>query len=203
MAFGSPYLSVSLHFSRSLKVQPRALTVYIFLPGTYGVLVSCSTDSSGARKKRTRVSFEEEPSKLPSWPRPRSKRLPLRMTGTRRSPTTTGSRRSTFTQRQSSWIQRCQHTIQIGLRYSCDISPARGAARVTKFLQANIKSEAYGYAIADATKAIELDPNFVKVRCHLHVNMASLRPGLLPISWLHSNAAFRHISAEPLPTLRS
>lgn len=30
--------------------------------------------------------------------------------------------------------------------------------------QANIKSEAFGYAIADATKAIELDPNFVKVR---------------------------------------
>jgi serine/threonine-protein phosphatase 5 len=28
--------------------------------------------------------------------------------------------------------------------------------------QANIKSEAYGYAIADATKAIEIDPNFVK-----------------------------------------
>ncbi|CZT46178.1 phosphoprotein phosphatase (serine/threonine specific protein phosphatase) [Rhynchosporium secalis] len=28
--------------------------------------------------------------------------------------------------------------------------------------QANIKSEAYGYAIVDATKAIELDPNFVK-----------------------------------------
>ncbi|KAH8683055.1 serine/threonine-protein phosphatase-like protein 5 [Tricladium varicosporioides] len=28
--------------------------------------------------------------------------------------------------------------------------------------QANIRSEAYGYAIADATKAIELDPNFVK-----------------------------------------
>jgi hypothetical protein len=31
-------------------------------------------------------------------------------------------------------------------------------------LQANIKSEAYGYAIADATKAIELNPDFVKVR---------------------------------------
>jgi hypothetical protein len=31
-------------------------------------------------------------------------------------------------------------------------------------LQANIKSEAYGYAIADATKAIELNPKFVKVR---------------------------------------
>lgn len=30
-------------------------------------------------------------------------------------------------------------------------------------LQANIKSEAYGYAIADATKAIELNPEFVKV----------------------------------------
>jgi serine/threonine-protein phosphatase 5 len=30
-------------------------------------------------------------------------------------------------------------------------------------MQANIKSEAYGYAISDATKAIELDPNFVKV----------------------------------------
>ena len=30
--------------------------------------------------------------------------------------------------------------------------------------QANIKLEAYGYALADATKAIELDPNYVKVR---------------------------------------
>ncbi|KMU90671.1 serine/threonine-protein phosphatase PP1 isozyme 3 [Coccidioides immitis H538.4] len=28
--------------------------------------------------------------------------------------------------------------------------------------QANIKLEAYGYAIADATKAIELDPSYVK-----------------------------------------
>jgi hypothetical protein len=73
---------------------------------------------------------------------------------------------------------------------------------VTKFLQANIKSEAYGYAIADATKAIELDPNFVKVCCHFHVNMASLGSDLLPISWLYSNTAFRPISAEPLPTLR-
>jgi hypothetical protein len=34
---------------------------------------------------------------------------------------------------------------------------------VTNSEKANIKSEAYGYAIADATKAIELDPNFVKV----------------------------------------
>lgn len=30
--------------------------------------------------------------------------------------------------------------------------------------QAQIKLEAYGYAVADASKAIELDPNFVKVR---------------------------------------
>jgi serine/threonine-protein phosphatase 5 len=29
--------------------------------------------------------------------------------------------------------------------------------------QAHIKAEAYGYAIEDATKAIELDPSFVKV----------------------------------------
>jgi len=29
--------------------------------------------------------------------------------------------------------------------------------------QTNIKLESYGYAIADATKAIELDPNFIKV----------------------------------------
>jgi serine/threonine-protein phosphatase 5 len=30
--------------------------------------------------------------------------------------------------------------------------------------QAHIKLEAYGYAIADATKALELDPGYVKVR---------------------------------------
>ena len=29
--------------------------------------------------------------------------------------------------------------------------------------QTNIKLEAYGYAIADATKAIEIDPTFIKV----------------------------------------
>ena len=29
--------------------------------------------------------------------------------------------------------------------------------------QTNIKIESYGYAIADATKAIELDPNYAKV----------------------------------------
>jgi len=30
-------------------------------------------------------------------------------------------------------------------------------------LQANIKLESYGYAVVDAAKAIELDPNYVKV----------------------------------------
>jgi hypothetical protein len=29
--------------------------------------------------------------------------------------------------------------------------------------QANIKLEAYGYAIADATKALEIDPSYIKV----------------------------------------
>lgn len=29
--------------------------------------------------------------------------------------------------------------------------------------QANIKLEAYGYAIADATRAVELDPSYIKV----------------------------------------
>lgn len=31
--------------------------------------------------------------------------------------------------------------------------------------QANIKLEAYGYAVADATKAIELDKDYIKVCC--------------------------------------
>lgn len=35
-------------------------------------------------------------------------------------------------------------------------------AKTNTWIQANIRSEAYGYAIADATKAIELDPKFSK-----------------------------------------
>lgn len=62
-----------------------------------------------------------------------------------------------------------QHIIQTELRYRWIQSLT--AARVTNSAQANIKSEAYGYAIADATKAIELDPNFVKVR---HNNLRKL-----------------------------
>ena len=33
-----------------------------------------------------------------------------------------------------------------------------------RYFQANIKLEQYGYAIADAAKAIELDSNYAKVR---------------------------------------
>jgi len=32
-----------------------------------------------------------------------------------------------------------------------------------EFGQANIKLEAYGYAIADASKALEIDPSYIKV----------------------------------------
>jgi tetratricopeptide (TPR) repeat protein len=46
----------------------------------------------------------------------------------------------------------------------CLVESMSMVAWLTCRLQANIKSEAYGYAIADATKAIEIDPNFVKVR---------------------------------------
>jgi len=35
--------------------------------------------------------------------------------------------------------------------------------------QANIKLEAYGYAIADATAAIDLNKDYVKVGCVLHI----------------------------------
>lgn len=38
-----------------------------------------------------------------------------------------------------------------------------GANTAISVIQAHIKMEAYGYAIADATKALELDPTNVKV----------------------------------------
>lgn len=34
-------------------------------------------------------------------------------------------------------------------------------------IQAHIKMESYGYAVSDATKALELDPTYVKVYCLL------------------------------------
>ena len=34
----------------------------------------------------------------------------------------------------------------------------------TNFFQTNIKLEAYGYAVADATKAVELDGSYIKVQ---------------------------------------
>lgn len=51
--------------------------------------------------------------------------------------------------------------------------------------QAQIKVEAYGYAIADATKALELDKNYIKVRktssepCGLYLTLIT---GLLETS---------------------
>lgn len=41
--------------------------------------------------------------------------------------------------------------------------------------QANIKLEAYGYAIADASAAIELDKDYVKVSQSLHILCAHMR----------------------------
>lgn len=41
-------------------------------------------------------------------------------------------------------------------------------------IQAHIKMEAYGYAIADATKALELDPTNVKVYTIAHSTSRSL-----------------------------
>ena len=40
---------------------------------------------------------------------------------------------------------------------------APGVIVINRRVQVNIKLEAYGYAIADATKAIELDSSFIKV----------------------------------------
>lgn len=41
-------------------------------------------------------------------------------------------------------------------------------------IQAHIKMEAYGYAIADATKALELDPTNVKVYTIAHSTSRNL-----------------------------
>jgi len=66
---------------------------------------------------------------------------------------------------------------------------------VTNIGKANIKSEAYGYAIADATKAIELDPNFVKVRySHWGDNIFPWGPFLLLVANI-SQAYYRRAVA--------
>lgn len=44
-------------------------------------------------------------------------------------------------------------------------------------MQANLKTEAYGYAIRDATKAIELNPGFVKVRYPLLLRFDAVAQG--------------------------
>ncbi|KAI9818470.1 MAG: hypothetical protein M1827_000529 [Pycnora praestabilis] len=51
--------------------------------------------------------------------------------------------------------------------------------------QANIRLESYGYAIADATKAIELDPAYVKA------SLAYYRRGIANTAILHSREALR------------
>ena len=61
--------------------------------------------------------------------------------------------------------------ISTGLEHSPCLLSSQLSARVTDTssnLQAYLKTEAYGYAISDATKAIELDPSFVKVRTFTH-----------------------------------
>ncbi|KAH9241735.1 hypothetical protein K456DRAFT_656874 [Colletotrichum gloeosporioides 23] len=59
----------------------------------------------------------------------------------------------------------------------------------TNRAQANLKSEAYGYAIADCTKAIELNPKFVKVRAS-----CQQAPGIN--SPMLTSRRFRHTSVE-------
>jgi serine/threonine-protein phosphatase 5 len=50
--------------------------------------------------------------------------------------------------------------------------------------QANIKMESYGYAIADATHAIDIDPGYIKVfRSVLH-------------NWMNKLTPSRHIGGE-------
>lgn len=45
------------------------------------------------------------------------------------------------------------------------------------FSQAQIKLEAFGYAIADATKALELDPNYVKVSRYREIHPRTRKCG--------------------------
>lgn len=56
--------------------------------------------------------------------------------------------------------------------------------------QAYIKTEAYGYAISDADKAIEIDPKLIKVR-----TVSSPRGGRL---FVDANHLRRRITAEAL-----
>lgn len=46
---------------------------------------------------------------------------------------------------------------------NCEIPSDSLTCLANKPFQANIKLEQYGYAISDAAKAIELDPNYAKV----------------------------------------
>ena len=69
-------------------------------------------------------------------------------------------------------------------------------------LQANIKTEAYGYAIADATKAIELNPKLVKVRTPQLYSVS--QPGAKSMTLLLTHAHPHRLTfAAPSPMLPS
>ncbi len=57
-------------------------------------------------------------------------------------------------------------------------------------LQAYIKTEAYGYAISDAGKAIEIDPKLIKVRKAVPVRGGD--------GWTNANCLHRRITAAAL-----
>lgn len=60
---------------------------------------------------------------------------------------------------------KIQHTTAIEHRSLAQFETDTKAFQLThSFSQANIKLEQYGYAIADAAKAIELDSKYVKVQ---------------------------------------
>ncbi len=66
---------------------------------------------------------------------------------------------------------KTQHIIAIEPRsyYLIKIVIGKVLADTTDSKQANIKLEQYGYAIADATKAIELDSKYTKVIAQLDI----------------------------------
>ncbi|KAF2250477.1 hypothetical protein BU26DRAFT_264018 [Trematosphaeria pertusa] len=80
----------------------------------------------------------------------------------RRSSSRTGPRLSIGTPRPLTPTTRSPHSTRTARRWVAIVACTR--PRTDRLRQANIKLEAYGSAILDANKAIELDPNNVKVR---------------------------------------
>ena len=90
----------------------------------------------------------------------------------------TGLQLSTFITRLSINMTRIRPSFATGPRcvpdtHSGTFSRVACAFRlewcllIRPLLQAQFKLEAFGFAIADATKALELDPNYVKVRRYI------------------------------------